>query len=84
MLARQERSDRILRDLLRRMQVMEKDRESTAAAHAAALAGVRPARDVRALEEELKRVREKSEADELLLAAERASREKAEQRPTSS
>jgi len=79
MLARQERSDRILRDLLRRMQIMEKDRESTAAAHAAALAGVRPAREVRALEEELKRAREKSEADELLLAAERASREKAEQ-----
>ena len=72
MLARQERSDRILRDLLRRMQIMEKDKEDTAAAHAAALAGARPVQEFQALEEELKRAREKA-------AAEKASREKAEQ-----
>ena len=72
MLARQERSDRILRDLLRRMQIMEKDKENTAAAHAAALAGVRTVQEFQALEEELKRAREKA-------AAEKASREKAEQ-----
>ena len=53
MLARQERSDHILWDLLRRMQIMEKDKESAAAAHAAALAGVRTAREFQALEEEL-------------------------------
>ena len=52
MLARQERSDRILRDLLRCMQIMEKDKESVAADHAAALAGVRTARQFQALEEE--------------------------------
>ena len=61
------------------MQIMEKDKESMAAAHAAALAGVRTAREFRALEEELKRAHEKSVADESLLVAERASREKAEQ-----
>ena len=78
MLACQERSDRILRDLLRRMQIIENDKESMAAAHAAALAGVRTAREFRALEEELKQAREKSVADESLLMAEQASQEKAE------
>ena len=58
MLARQERSGCILRDLLRRMQIMEKDKESTAAAHVDALAGARTAREFQALEEELKRARE--------------------------
>ena len=79
MLARQERSGRILRDLLRRMQIMEKDKESTAAAHADALAGARTAREFQALEEELKRAREELATEKLLRTAGQASREKAEQ-----
>ena len=72
MLARQERSDRILRDMLRRMQIMEKEKTSMAAAHAAALAGARTAREFEALEGELERARGE-------LATEKALREKAEQ-----
>ena len=70
MLARQERSDRILRDLLWRIQIMEKDKESATADHAAALAGVRTAREFQALEEELKRAREELAAEKSLRVAE--------------
>ena len=72
MLARQERSDRILRDMLRRMQIMENEKTSMAAAHADALAGARTAREFEALEGELERTRGES-------AAVKALREKAEQ-----
>ena len=61
------------------MQIMEQDKENTAAAHAAALAGARPAREFQALEEELKRAREELAAEKSLRMAEQASREKAEQ-----
>ena len=70
---------RILRDLLRCMKIMEKDKESTAAAHADAVAGARTAREFQALEEELKRAREESATEKLLRTAGQASREKAEQ-----
>ena len=52
MLARQERGDRILRDLLRRMQNMKADMENAAADHVATLAGVRSAQEFQVLEEE--------------------------------
>ena len=64
---------------MRRMQIMEKDKERAEADHAAALAGVRTAREFQALEEELKRAHEESAAEKSLRAAEQASREKAEQ-----
>ena len=54
MLVRQERGDRILQDLLRRMQIMKRDMESVAVDHAAALVGVRTTQEFQALEEESK------------------------------
>ena len=54
------------------MQIMEKEKTSAAAAHAAALAGARTAQEFEALEGELERARGES-------AAEKALREKAEQ-----
>ena len=79
MLVRQERRDRILRDLLRRMQIMKRDMESAAADHAAALVGVRTSQEFQALKEESKRTREELVAERSLRVAEQASREKAEQ-----
>ena len=74
MLAHQERGDRILRDLLRWMQIMKTDMESAAADHAAALTGVRTAQEFQALEEESKRAREEVSRLGTELAAERSLR----------
>ena len=86
MLARLERGDRILRDLLRRMQIMKTDMESAAADDVAALTGVRTTQEFQALEEELKQAHEEVSrlgaelaTERSLRAAERESREKAEQ-----
>ena len=79
MLASQERSERILRDLLRRMQIMKRDMERAAADHAAALVGVRTAQEFQALEEESQRTREELAAERSQRIAAQASLEKAEQ-----
>ena len=54
MLARQERGDQILRDLLRQMHNMQIDIENAAVEHAATLARVRPMPEVKVLEENSK------------------------------
>ena len=86
MLARQEQGDRILRDLLRRMQNMKADMESAAADHAAAFARIRSAQEFHALVEDSKRAREEVShlgaelaAERSLRVAEQVSLEKAEQ-----
>ena len=73
MLVRQEQGDRILRDLLRRIQIIKKDMESAAADHATALVGVWTAQEFQALEEESKRTHEELVAERSLRIAEQAS-----------
>ena len=86
MLARQVRGDRILRDLLRLMQNMKTEMESTAVEHATVLAGLQSTQEFEAVEEESKRACEevarlsaKLATERALRVAEQASREKAEQ-----
>ena len=60
MLARQERGEDILRDMLRQMRKMKDDMEKATAEHTAAMAEVRSSHEFQALEEELRRAREES------------------------
>lgn len=75
-LVRQERGDRILRDLLRRIHNMKANMDPTVAEHVVALAGARPAQTFKV---ELKRAYEEVAQLSTELTAERASQEEAEE-----